>query len=84
MIKVLMVFLFFLIAFSLIRLIKGPSFWDRLLALNIITSKVVIFLIFLSIEKKLPYLLDMSLAYGILGLWSVIFISQFVSTKGDV
>lgn len=84
MIRTLMVFLFVLITLSLFRLIKGPSFWDRLLALNIITTKVVIFLMFLSIEKKLPYLLDMSLAYGILGLWSVIFISQFVSTKGDV
>ncbi len=84
MIRVLMAFLFFLIISSLTRLIKGPSFWDRLLALNIITSKIVIFLIFLSIEKELPYLFDMSLAYGILGIWSVIFISQFVSTKGDV
>ena len=84
MIKIYSYFLILLLSITLIRLIKGPSFWDRLLALNIITSKIVILLMFLSLIKELPYLLDLSLAYGILGVWSIIFISQFVSTKGDI
>lgn len=84
MISFLINFLIFLMFITFIRLIKGPRFWDRMLALNIITSKIVILLIFLSIDKNLPYLFDMAIAYGILGVWSVIFICQFVSAKGDI
>ncbi len=73
-----------LIAISFIRVFIGPTVWDRLLVVSIITSKFVVFFVILSVVLDLEYLLDVSFAYGLLGTIEIIFLTQFIKTRGKI
>ena len=79
--------LWILLAFMflyIIRTIKGPTVWDRLLGLGLISVKVVIIIIAYSSFYDRAYLLDYALIYALFGFISLIFIAFFVHdrTKG--
>jgi len=74
---ILWVMLVFLI-FCIVRIIKGPSVWDRLLGLNLIYTKtVIIILIFASFNER-AYLLDFAIVYVLLAFISTFFVSRFL------
>lgn len=52
--------------FSLYRVIKGPSFFDRVLAVNLIGTKVVILLVLIDFLYNRPEFVDISLAYALI------------------
>ena len=66
----------------LIKLIRGPSLWDRLIALNIISIKVIMLITVYAVMKKNVLLLDLSLTYSIIGFLSISLISQLVMKGG--
>ena len=55
-----------MILVTILRLFIGPTIWDRLLCLNVITSKVLAAIVLLSWLLKLNYLLDIALIYAVL------------------
>jgi len=60
------------------RTVQGPTIWDRLLGMSLISVKVVILIIaFASINDR-AYLLDYALIYALFGFISVIFIAFFI------
>ena len=61
-----------------IRIIKGPSIWDRLLGLNLFSTKIVIVIIAYGSLHETAYLLDFAIAYALLGFIGIIFITRFV------
>ncbi|MCA0384573.1 MAG: pH regulation protein F [Firmicutes bacterium] len=67
---------------SALRILMGPSIWDRLLSLNLVTTKLVILIILFASIKKLPYLLDIALVYVLLSFTGTLFISVYVQRKG--
>jgi len=67
---------------SALRILMGPSIWDRLLSLNLVTTKLVILIILYASIKKLPYLLDIALVYVLLSFTGTLFISVYVQRKG--
>ncbi len=67
---------------SALRILIGPSIWDRLLSLNLVTTKLVILIILYASIKKLPYLLDIALVYVLLSFTGTLFISVYVQRKG--
>lgn len=66
----------------LIRLIKGPTVWDKLMALNLISSKTIILLTIYGVYKNNILLLDISLSYTIIGFLGIILICRFVAKGG--
>ncbi|MBN1891290.1 MAG: pH regulation protein F [Clostridiales bacterium] len=84
------VYLSVLVALSLIillvlaRVILGPTIWDRLLALNLIESKVLIAIIILALIFELNYLLDIALVYAVLGFIGTVLLSRFVERRGTL
>lgn len=52
--------------FSLYRVIKGPSFFDRVLAVNLIGTKVVVLLVLIDFLYNRPEFVDISLAYALI------------------
>ena len=61
----------------------SKNVWDRILMLNMITIKVILFLVTLSFYLKQPFLLDIAITYGIIGFLTMTLLSKFVMTGGD-
>ena len=68
----------------LIRVFIGPSAWDRLLAMNLISVKVLIVLILLATIEESTFFLDVAIVCILLGFIGTIFISQFIREKIEV
>lgn len=67
--------------FSSLRIIFGPSLWDRLLGLNLVTSKTIMIIIIIAMIKKQNYLLDIALTFSLLSFIGIIFIAVYVQRK---
>ncbi len=65
------------------RLFISKNVWDRILMLNMISVKVILFIVTLSFYLKQPFLLDIAIAYGIIGFLTMTLLSKFVMTGGD-
>ena len=60
-----------------IRVIMGPSIWDRLLGMNLISTKIIIFIAVFASYSEMAYLLDYAIIYALSGFIGVIFIAFF-------
>jgi len=67
-----------------IRVIMGPTIWDRLLGLNTISAKIIMSIVILSVITDRSYLLDVALVYALLGFLGTVFIARFIEKKGDI
>ena len=70
-----------LLGLYLIRVKIGPSIWDRLLGMNLITSKVIVIIILFAYLNGITYLLDFAIVYALMGFISTIFIALFLSER---
>ena len=70
------VFLMFLIFAILMRAIKGPRFTDRIVAINVICTKVVIMIAILSARNEDAGLLDVALVYAMINILAVVILSK--------
>jgi len=74
MIWVVMAFLMLFV----VKTVKGPTIWDRLLGMSLISVKVIILIIAFASLFDLSYLLDYAIIYTLFGFISVIFITFFI------
>lgn len=65
----------------IIRALRGPSIWDRLLAMNLIATKIIIMIIAYASEVNSAFLLDFAIIYALSGFIGTIFISLFLSER---
>ena len=65
---------------SFIRMLKGPKIWDRILMLNLISAKVVLFITIYAIYIDSVILLDIAISYGIIGFLTMTLLSKFIMT----
>jgi multicomponent Na+:H+ antiporter subunit F len=77
-----LLFLVVAIIASFIRMLKGPTIWDRILMLNLISAKVVLFIAVYAIYLKNMILLDIAISYGIIGFLTMTLLSKFIMTGG--
>ena len=66
------------VALCTIRLIKGPSLWDRLLAVNLIFIKVIIIIIVFASLQEIIYLLDFAIIFVLLAFICTFFTARFL------
>ena len=64
-----------------IRLIKGPSIWDRLLGMNIVATKIVIIIIVYASIYETAFLLDFAIIYVLSGFIGTIYIALFFADR---
>jgi multicomponent Na+:H+ antiporter subunit F len=79
-----MIILFALIAFIaliLVRILKGPTVWDRLMGMNLVTTKVIAVIILFAYLNDATFLLDFAIVYALMGFISTIFIALFLSER---
>jgi multicomponent Na+:H+ antiporter subunit F len=51
--------------------------------LNMISVKVILFIVTLSFYLKQPFLLDIAITYGIIGFLTMTLLSKFIMTGGQ-
>jgi len=76
-----MIFLWIMLLFLflyIIRAARGPSVWDRLLGMNLISTKIVMIIILFASAQETAYILDFAIIYALFGFIGVIFISLFL------
>lgn len=79
-----LIVLAFYTAFVVLRVVLGPTVWDRLLGLNMISAKIIMSIVFLSVVTDKTYLMDIALVYSILGFIGTVLISRFIEMKGKI
>ncbi|PKK99191.1 MAG: pH regulation protein F [Tenericutes bacterium HGW-Tenericutes-2] len=67
---------------SFVRLIQGKTIWDRILMLNLISAKVVLFVAVYAIFIDNIILLDIAISYGIIGFLTMTLLAKFIMTGG--
>lgn len=80
--QVTIAFLVGAILFSAFLLIRGPSLWERLLALNLFMAKSVILMTVYSVFTNQTYLLDLVIAYAMIGFIGITLICRFLQRGG--
>ena len=70
---------FFIVAMYLLRAVRGPSIWDRLLGMNLIATKTIMIIAIIASINNITFLLDFAIIYALLGFIGTIFIALFLS-----
>ena len=70
-----------LLAPYIVRVIRGPSVWDRLLGMNLILSKTIIIIILFAAIYDTTFLLDFAIIYALSGFIGTIFLALFLSQR---
>jgi len=76
------------LAMVLTRALLGPTVFDRILAVNVVGTKIVLLIAVLGFATGRPEFLDIALVYALINFIGVIAILRFVevtavSTEGD-
>jgi len=77
-----LVFLVVAMVASFVRLVQGKTLWDRILMLNIISTKVILFVATLAVWMDSLILLDIAISYGIIGFLTITLLSKFIMAGG--
>ena len=67
----------------LVRVIKGPSIWDRLLGMNLVSTKIIIMIVIFASVTNTAFLLDFAIIYALFGFISIIFIALFLAERNS-
>ena len=65
--SVILIILAVLITAALIKAVLGPRFTDRIIAVNCVSTMIIVFIIILSWSLKAEYLVDVAIIYALLG-----------------
>lgn len=76
------VLLTIIIAMPMIRVINGPTVYDRLMGTNAIASKTIVLICLIGyLFERVEMFIDITLAYAILGFIGTMAIAKFISTQ---
>lgn len=74
----------FLSIFIMIRILLGPTIFDRLMAFNSLSSKIIMIIVLFALALDQSYLLDIALAYTLFSFISTVLIARFVRKRGEL
>lgn len=70
-----------IIAVPLVRVLKGPTVFDRLLATNAIATKTIVLICLIGfLFDRIDMFIDITLAYAILGFIGSLIIAKYISS----
>ncbi len=72
----------FALLLLLLRLGRGPTPWDRLLAYNSASNRAVLLLAVASVAFDEPFYLDVAITYAALSFLGVVILSRFLEREG--
>lgn len=84
MLNVLLFCVVFLSFFHVLRILRGPRFWSRLLGLNLFSMHIVLAILIYAVKEEHYYLIDLAFVYVLLGFIGILFISGFMKRGGKL
>jgi len=76
------VILTIIIAVPLVRVLKGPTVFDRLLGANAIATKTIVLICLIGyMYGRIDMFIDITLAYAVLGFLGILAIAKYVSVN---
>ena len=69
---------------SLIRVVTGPTIWDRLLGIGLSASKITLGVIIVGLSMSESYIFDLALLFSVLGFLVTVLLARFVERRGVV
>lgn len=70
-------------ALALVRALKGPSVYDRVLAVNMFGTKTVLLLAVIAFFFERKDFLDLALAYALINFIGVLAVLEFFRTRAE-
>ena len=70
-----------LLALYIISTARGPTKWDRLLGMNLISTKIIVIIMLFASIHNTTFLLDFAIIYALSGFIGTIFIALFLSER---
>ena len=75
----------FLVFLCLYRGVGGPGFFNRIVAVNVIGTKVVVILLLMGfIYQRVDMFVDTSLGYALLNFIGTLAVAKYIERKGDI
>jgi multicomponent Na+:H+ antiporter subunit F len=68
---------------SIVRLIRGPTLPDRILALDLITTLALGFIVLVAILTRFYLYLDIAIALGLVGFLSTVALARYVLKRAE-
>ena len=68
---------------ALVRALRGPTVYDRVLAVNMFGTKTALLLAVIAFLVGRPDFLDLALAYALINLVGVLAVLEFIQKKPD-
>jgi multicomponent Na+:H+ antiporter subunit F len=66
---------------ALVRALKGPSVYDRVLAVNVFGTKTVLLLAVIAFLYGRPDFLDLALAYALINMVGILAVLEFFQNR---
>lgn len=63
-------------------LIRSKNIWERLMAINLVTIKMIMLITVYAVLIESPIVMDISITYSIIGFISVTLVSRFLLKGG--
>jgi multicomponent Na+:H+ antiporter subunit F len=64
------------------RLVKGPTVYDRLIAVNAVATKTLVLIVLIGyLFGRIDMFIDITLAYAILGFIGSLTLAKYITTK---
>lgn len=82
--SVIMLIVLLLSILGLIRVILGPTIWDRMLGFSVFSSKIIIMAVLIGVIIRRTYIIDVAIIYGVLGFIGTIMIARTIERRGDI
>lgn len=67
-----------------IRLLRGKTIWDKLFSLNLFAVLTVMLIITYAVERQLTIVMDVAIAYSIIGFLALVLITRFIAGGNNV
>ena len=78
LIKIAIIFLSMTVFLCMFRAFKGPETADRIIAVNVVCTKIIIIITLVSFLLKESYFIDVALTYAMIGFIASIIISKTI------
>ena len=78
-----LIVIFLLSIGGIVRILIGPTVWDRLLGMSLISSKIIVAIVIVSVITDRSFLMDIAIIYSLLGFLSSVLIARFIERKGE-
>ncbi|MFW5800891.1 MAG: monovalent cation/H+ antiporter complex subunit F [Spirochaeta sp.] len=81
LLRIFLYILYLLIALASFRLIIGPSIYDRLMALSMISALVVVLMCIYAVIYQRDYYLDVAMVYALLSFAEILAVTRFQTRR---